>query len=61
MGESTDSRAAIHFDRSLRLKYHGATITSGAGLPTRAASLPAEAPVGQLFGDACLERLGSLR
>jgi len=32
MGESTDSRATLHFDRRLRLEFHGATITSDAGL-----------------------------
>ena len=32
MGEGTDSRATLHFDRRLRLKFHGATITSDAGL-----------------------------
>ena len=32
MGESTDSRTTLHFDRRLRLEFHGATITSDAGL-----------------------------
>ena len=32
MGESTDSRATLHFDRRLRLEFHGTTITSDAGL-----------------------------
>ena len=32
MGESTDSRATLYFDRRLRLEFHGATITSDAGL-----------------------------
>ena len=32
MGESTDSRATLHFDRRPRLEFHGAAITSDAGL-----------------------------
>ena len=32
MGESTDSRATLQFDRRLHLEFHGATITSDAGL-----------------------------
>ena len=32
MGESTDTRATLRFDRRLRLEFHGATITSDAGL-----------------------------
>ena len=32
MGESTDSRATLQFDRRLRPEFHGATITSDAGL-----------------------------
>ena len=32
MGEGTDSRATLHFDRRLRLEFHGATIISDAGL-----------------------------
>ena len=38
MGESTDSRTTLQFDRHLRLEFHGATLTSGAGLD--AAVLP---------------------
>jgi len=34
MGEGTDSRATLHFDRRLRLKFHGANITSDAVLLT---------------------------
>ena len=32
MGESTDTRATLRFDRRVRLEFHGATITSDAGL-----------------------------
>ena len=32
MGESTNSRATLRFDRRVRLEFHGATITSDAGL-----------------------------
>ena len=32
MGESTDSRTTLRFDRGLRLEFHGTAITSGAGL-----------------------------
>ena len=32
MGESTNSRATLRFDRRIRLEFHGATITSDAGL-----------------------------
>ena len=32
MGESTDTRATLRFDRRLRLEFRGATITSDAGL-----------------------------
>ena len=32
MGESTDTRATLRFDRRLRLEFLGATITSDAGL-----------------------------
>ena len=32
MGESTNSRAKLRFDRRIRLEFHGATITSNAGL-----------------------------
>ena len=32
MGESTNSRAKLRFDRRIRLEFHGATITSDAGL-----------------------------
>ena len=28
MGESTNSRATLRFDRRIRLEFHGATITS---------------------------------
>ena len=31
MGESTDSRVTLQFDRRLRPEFHGATITSDAG------------------------------
>ena len=35
MGESTDTRATLQFDRRLRLEeFHGADITSHAGLQT---------------------------
>ena len=32
MGESTSPRATLRFDRRVRLEFHGATITSDAGL-----------------------------
>ena len=32
MGESTDTRATLRFDGRVRLEFHGATITSDAGL-----------------------------
>ena len=32
MGESTNAHAKLHFDRRIRLEFHGATITSDAGL-----------------------------
>ena len=32
MGESTDSRTTLQFDRRLRLEFQGATLTSDAGL-----------------------------
>ena len=32
MGESTNSRATLRFERRIRLEFHGATITSDAGL-----------------------------
>ena len=32
MGESTNSRPKLRFDRRIRLEFHGATITSDAGL-----------------------------
>ena len=32
MGESTDSRTTLQFDRRLRLEFHGASLTSDAGL-----------------------------
>ena len=32
MGESTNSRATLRFDRRVRLEFRGATITSDAGL-----------------------------
>ena len=32
MGESTSPRAKLRFDRRIRLEFHGATITSDAGL-----------------------------
>ena len=32
MGESTDSRTTLRFDRRLRLEFHSSTITSDAGL-----------------------------
>ena len=32
MGESTDSRTTLRFDRRLHLEFHGSTITSDAGL-----------------------------
>ena len=32
MGESTDNRTTLRFDRRLRLEFHGSTITSDAGL-----------------------------
>ena len=32
MGESTNLRAKLRFDRRVRLEFHGATITSDAGL-----------------------------
>ena len=32
MGESTNSRAKLRFDRRIRLEFHGATIASDAGL-----------------------------
>ena len=32
MGESTNPRGKLRFDRRIRLEFHGATITSGAGL-----------------------------
>ena len=32
MGESPNSNATLQFDRRVRLEFHGATITSDAGL-----------------------------
>ena len=32
MGEGTNPRATLRFDRRIRLEFHGATITSDAGL-----------------------------
>ena len=32
MGESTNPRATLRFDRRIRLEFRGATITSDAGL-----------------------------
>ena len=32
MGESTDSRTTLRFDRRLRLEFHGSTTASDAGL-----------------------------
>ena len=32
MGESRNSHATLQFDRRVRLEFHGATITSDAGL-----------------------------
>ena len=32
MGESTNPRGKLRFDRRIRLEFHGATITSDAGL-----------------------------
>ena len=32
MGESPNSHATLQFDRRVRLEFHGATITSDAGL-----------------------------
>ena len=32
MGESSNSHATLQFDRRVRLEFHGATITSDAGL-----------------------------
>ena len=32
MGESTNRRATLRFDRRVRLEFHGATITSDAGV-----------------------------
>ncbi len=32
MGESTNACAKLRFDRRIRLEFHGATITSDAGL-----------------------------
>ena len=32
MGESTNACATLRFDRRVRLEFHGATITSDAGL-----------------------------
>ena len=32
MGESTDTRATLRFDRRVRLEFHCATTTSDAGL-----------------------------
>ena len=32
MGESTTPRATLRFDHRIRLEFHGATITSDAGL-----------------------------
>ena len=32
MGESTNPRTTLRFDRRIQLEFHGATITSDAGL-----------------------------
>ena len=34
MGESTDSRTTLRFDRRLRLEFHGSTINLGRGTPS---------------------------